>query len=479
MIIELFGLSGSGKTTLAEAMKANGAVLIPMPSRALLVLEACLFWFLHPLLALKLPVLITMRAPRVIWYALFMNGYLGYAARYRRAKALSRAGATTVLDQGFFQLLISLGKLPPTLLKLFPKPDLLAIVEADVSMREKRMKLRGWVPREELGIENRLAWQLNAETTLRDTLPSLEKLVRVYRYDGTQDPQEGSTVLMALAAKQSRTTAQISSMRNLLKTVLALASFLVAQVVRIFQSTPQVVVLMYHAIDCSGWKLSVTPEKFERQISYLARKGLVVQLADVVSYVKGGKKLPVHAAAITFDDGYRDLLTTVLPILERYNVSATVFISSDLSIRTDPTGTPRLTEEELRTLARSPLITIGSHAKTHTKFVELSSEGMYREAKESADTLERISGKRPIFFAYPFGAHSADAERAVKDAGYEAAFGITEGTIYQGDDLFGLRRVQIDGTMNFLFFCLRLTAAVDWNRRIVDLSRRALDRCKF
>jgi peptidoglycan/xylan/chitin deacetylase (PgdA/CDA1 family) len=470
MIIELFGLPGSGKTALAEAMKEEGAMLVPMPSRTRLIFDAGLFWLLHPLLALKLLAHI-MRAPHTMRYALFMNGYVGYAARYRRAQALSRAGAIVVLDQGFFQLIISLDGLPLALLKIFPKPDLLVVVTVGISERERRMTFRGWAPREKSGTENRLAWQRSAETALHNTLPSLETLMWVHRYDGTRNPQEGAAMLMALAAKQSRTTVRISSTRNLLKTILALVSFLVAQVARIFQSTQQVVVLMYHAVDRSGWKLAVSPEVFERQMKYIVRKGWAVSLTDVVSYAKVDKKLSAHAAAITFDDGYRDLLTTVLPILERYSIPATVFISSDLSIRTDPTGTPRLTEEELRTLARSPFITIGSHAKTHTKFVGLSSEEMYREAKESADTLERISGKRPIFFAYPFGARSTDAERAVKDAGYEAAFGITEGTIHQGDNLFRLKRVQIDGTTSHLLFRLRLTHAVDLNRRIVDALR--------
>ncbi len=472
MIIELFGLPGSGKTALAEAMKARGAMLVPVPSRMRLIFDAGLFWLLHPLLAFRLLAHIT-RAPHAMRYALFMNGYVGYAARYRRAQALSRAGAIVVLDQGFFQLIISLDELPLALLKIFPKPNLLVVVTVDISERERRMTSRGWAPREKSGTENRLAWQRNAETALHNMLPSLEILMWVYRYDGTRDPQEGATMLMALTAKQAHTTAHISPGRNSLKTIVIVISFLVAQVAGIFRRTPQVIVLMYHAIDRSGWKLAVSPETFERQMSYLAQKGWVVRLADVVSYVKGEKKLPAHAVAVTFDDGYRDLLKTVLPILERYNIPTTVFISSDLSIRTDPTGTPRLTEEELCTLSRSPLITIGSHAKTHTKFVGLSSEEMYREAKESADRLERISGKRPIFFAYPFGSRSTVAETAVKDAGYEAGFGITEGLIQKGDNLFGLKRVQIDSTMNSLLFRLRLTSAVDWNRRIVDPLRRA------
>ena len=472
MIIELFGLPGAGKTALAGAIQARGAVLVSLPSRTRLLFDAGMFWLVHPLFAYRLLAFGMRRAPRGMRYALFMNGFLGYAARYRRAQVLSLSGAVAILDQGFFQLCISLDALPLALLKLFPKPDLLVVVTADDSVREARMASRGWEPRDKFGAEHRRAWQQNAKTAFRTALSSLERLVRLYRYDGTRDSQEGAQALMALVTEQMRTIAQSSSLRKAFKTIALFASFLVAQFARVFRRAPQIVVLMYHAIDTSAWKLAVPPEAFERQMTYLARKGWAVPLEDVVSYAKKETKISSRAVAVTFDDGYRDVLETVLPILQRYGVPATVFVPSDLGIRTDPSGRARLTGEELHRLSESPLITIGSHAETHRKFSELSSEEINREARESADALARVLRVRPRFFAYPFGARSAATERAVNDAGYEAAFGITEGTIQQGDSLYCLKRVQIDSTMNFLFFRLRLTAAVDWNRRMVDWLRR-------
>lgn len=470
MIIELVGLPGSGKTTVAEAMRVKGAVCISISSRTQLFLSAGMFWLIHPILACELLGFILVQAPREVRYELFVNGYLGYAARYREARLLSRTGALVVLDQGFFQLFVSLEGLSSVLSEAFPKPDVLAVVAAPSSTREERMARRGWAPRAELGPEKRLAWQRRAEAAFHEALPTIERLVRLYRYDGSQNPEEGATALIVFAKKQTIVTSG-SSLRGVLKTVVAILSFVLARLARIFDRTSQVVVLMYHAVDTSGWKLAVSPKVFEQQIKYLLRRGWVVPLADVVAYAKGEKKLGAHAVAVTFDDGYRDVLEVALPILERYGIPATVFIPSDFSVHTDPSGRARLTEEELHTLAHSPLITIGSHAKTHRKFTELSLEEMRNEALESADTLMHIAGERPRFFAYPFGARSADAERAVKDAGYEAAFSITEGTIHSGDNLFRLKRVQVDGTMGFFLFRLRLTSAVDWNRRIVDRLR--------
>jgi peptidoglycan/xylan/chitin deacetylase (PgdA/CDA1 family) len=333
------------------------------------------------------------------------------------------------------------------------------------------MVSRGRTPREETGTENRLAWQKKVETNLNQMLPSLEKMLPIYRYDGTQDPEMGAKALIGFAVTKNDMASRMPFVRNMFKTGVALLSFLGAEIQSIFRRSPQVLVLMYHSVDWSGWKLSVSPETFELQMRYLSKKGWARPLADIVSYAAGKKDLTGHAVAITFDDGYQDLLTTVLPILERYHIPATVFIPSSLSAQTGPTDTPRLTKEELLVLSRSPLITVGSHAKTHTKFTELSQGGMNSESRESSDELALMLGNWPSLFAYPFGSCPPGAEKAVKDAGYEAAFGISEGTIRRGDDLFRLKRVQIDSTMHFFLFRLRLTSAVDLNRRIVDAFR--------
>jgi peptidoglycan/xylan/chitin deacetylase (PgdA/CDA1 family) len=468
MIIELVGLPGSGKTALAEELRKQGVVIVTAPSRTALIYNAVLFWLRHPVFSLRLFIAILRGAPRGMRYSLFMNGYLGNAARQRKARALSRSGAIAVLDQGFFQLPISLGANVQNLLASFPRPEMLVVVTADHAVRMGRIAERGWTPRKHLRQAERIAWEEQAEVIFHSVIPLFEKIVRVYPYDGTQHPKEGATALMSTVGKSRSITGSV--IRNVTKSGVALVSFCISRVARIFSSSPEVVVLMYHSIDTSGWKLSVSPRLFERQIQYLAEKNLGASLADAVLYAKGEKSLS-RAVAVTFDDGYRDLLTTVLPILEKYQIPATVFVPSDLSVHTDPDGRVRLTREELQMLAQQPLVTIGSHAETHRKFPTLSPEEMRHEAGESATELERVVGKRPLFFAYPFGARSAEAERVVKDAGYEAGFGISEGTIHPGDNLFSLKRVQIDGTMSFLLFKLRLTSALDWNRRILNLFR--------
>lgn len=227
----------------------------------------------------------------------------------------------------------------------------------------------------------------------------------------------------------------------------------------------EVTVLMYHAVERSAWKHAVSPEAFERQMRYLAFRGLAVPLEDVVAHSKGEKHLR-RAVAVTFDDGYGDLLVTVLPILERYRIPVTVFVPSDLSAKTSPDARARLSGEELQKLAASPLIMVGSHSRTHRKFTELSRKEAEIEVWGSMEDLNRLTGVRPRFFAYPYGARNAAAEAVVAAAGYEAAFGITDGLVTDRSPRYALPRVQVDATTSPFLFRARLTRAVAWHRRL-------------
>jgi len=66
-----------------------------------------------------------------------------------------------------------------------------------------------------------------------------------------------------------------------------------------------------------------------KQFRFLRRYANVVDLADAVSALRAGRRLPPRAVAITFDDGYRDNLDIAIPILEEYGLPATFFLVPD------------------------------------------------------------------------------------------------------------------------------------------------------
>lgn len=259
-------------------------------------------------------------------------------------------------------------------------------------------------------------------------------------------------------------------MRNILKTALYSIAFLARSVARIFQRDPEVTVLMYHAVDDSGWKHAIPPTVFWKQIDYLRGQRAMVSLADVVAHARGETKLTKHSVALTFDDGYYGLMQ-VMPRLLELGIPFTLFVPSDTTVPTNSARSRRMTWDDIRPFANNPLVTIAAHGRTHRKLTQVPHEEIKGEIEGCIDDIEAKIGKRPFCFAYPYGDKNAAVVHAVREAGYEAAYAITEGTIQTGDDLFILKRVQVDRTVNFSLFCMRLTRAVDIHQHFMRLMR--------
>jgi peptidoglycan/xylan/chitin deacetylase (PgdA/CDA1 family) len=85
-------------------------------------------------------------------------------------------------------------------------------------------------------------------------------------------------------------------------------------------------ILMYHRIAPPGldpWRLRVTPDHFEQQLSALKARFEVISLAEIPH-----RQDFRNTVAITFDDGYADNLLRAKPILEEFETPATVFITT-------------------------------------------------------------------------------------------------------------------------------------------------------
>jgi peptidoglycan/xylan/chitin deacetylase (PgdA/CDA1 family) len=94
------------------------------------------------------------------------------------------------------------------------------------------------------------------------------------------------------------------------------------------------IILMYHSISQDAEAEFVdppnrlSPSLFKRQMAFLSAHRRVVPLSEVVRQVESGMSPPAGTVSITFDDGYLDNLTTAAPILEQYNLTATLFLAT-------------------------------------------------------------------------------------------------------------------------------------------------------
>jgi peptidoglycan/xylan/chitin deacetylase (PgdA/CDA1 family) len=75
-------------------------------------------------------------------------------------------------------------------------------------------------------------------------------------------------------------------------------------------------------------QLSVRLDIFERIIEHVSEHFTPLGLPELVKGMIAGQTLPERAAVVTFDDGYRDNWSTAYPILVKYNVPATIYITT-------------------------------------------------------------------------------------------------------------------------------------------------------
>src|SRR5690554_3038452 len=94
----------------------------------------------------------------------------------------------------------------------------------------------------------------------------------------------------------------------------------------ITRSQPRI--LMYHRFSESPKKGYVSRDVFESQVRHIARYYNAVSMTELVKGVKGEAILKPNSIAITVDDGYYDFYTVAYPILKKYRVPATVFVTT-------------------------------------------------------------------------------------------------------------------------------------------------------
>ena len=95
------------------------------------------------------------------------------------------------------------------------------------------------------------------------------------------------------------------------------------------------VILLYHRVAEPGldpWGLAVSPKHFEEHLEVLGRRGPSLTLSALVETLKSDQPQK-SATAITFDDGYADNLHVAMPLLERHDQRATVFLTTGPIIR--------------------------------------------------------------------------------------------------------------------------------------------------
>lgn len=198
----------------------------------------------------------------------------------------------------------------------------------------------------------------------------------------------------------------------------------------------QVPTLMYHAVSDDLWginELFVSPSELEKQLSYLNEHGyepiFFSDLPNLSDYEK-----PI---LLTFDDGYDNNYTELLPLLEQYNVKATVFVITG-SLNTEH----YLTTEQVKALSDSGLVEIQSHTVDHPDLPTLSREEQEHQLAQSRLDITRITGKIPYVLCYPSGERN-DTTVELAQSYYDFGIDMNGGLWTTQDNYYRVPRIYI------------------------------------
>lgn len=215
---------------------------------------------------------------------------------------------------------------------------------------------------------------------------------------------------------------------------------------------PWVPILCYHRVcpktdpEYRFGSLSVTPERFSRQMSFLKWLGYrAISLQDLTACLAARKNLPKKCFVITFDDGYEDNYLHAFPILRKFSWPATIFLVTGHIGKTnawDSGRTAMLKPEQIEEMQRGGII-FGSHTASHIDMSKESAGKIREELAASYRAVEAIGLRKDIPFCYPYTRYTEEAKSLVKQAGYLCAVAGDQGKLNQSEDLFDLWRVQI------------------------------------
>lgn len=180
--------------------------------------------------------------------------------------------------------------------------------------------------------------------------------------------------------------------------------------------------------------ISMSPQGLRNFIRTLRLMGMrIVSMRDVLTHGKAVIESNRNVL-LTFDDGYENNYLEALPVLETEQCPATIFVLPGRYGGTNEWDQGHLEESQrdrlmslaqMKILAASPMITLGSHGMMHSDLPNLHEDAMRGEIMDSYRILSEEFGDSflPVF-AYPWGYHGEREIRALEESPYQYAFAV-------------------------------------------------------
>jgi peptidoglycan/xylan/chitin deacetylase (PgdA/CDA1 family) len=224
----------------------------------------------------------------------------------------------------------------------------------------------------------------------------------------------------------------------------------------VYSWTLKVPILMYHYIseppeDADKYRkdLSVTPEDFNAQMSYLAENGFeTVDLYELSLAITNKIDLPEKPIVISFDDGYLDNFENAFPILQKYGMQGTFFIITEFI---DERRAGYMTWDNVEEISKAGM-RIESHSKTHPDLSTAERDFIIYEVRGSQETIAAHIGYTPRYFCYPSGRYNEETMAILGELDFWGAVTTADGSWHGFDDRFEWSRVRMRNTTTLAEF---------------------------
>lgn len=174
-------------------------------------------------------------------------------------------------------------------------------------------------------------------------------------------------------------------------------------------------ILTFHSVDEKDSVISYHPQYFSQLLGELDARNIPVMTLDTLLDPQTRQ-----GVAITFDDGMKSVCTNALPVIRDHGVSAHMFLATGV-IGEEPWPRQAGGEPTFEMLDWSEIeklhdagVLVESHTHSHPDMRTLTSEQIEEECTKADELIEKRLGRRPDYFAYPFGYHNKKVRDLVR-----------------------------------------------------------------
>ncbi|MDO4922279.1 MAG: polysaccharide deacetylase family protein [Phascolarctobacterium sp.] len=225
-------------------------------------------------------------------------------------------------------------------------------------------------------------------------------------------------------------------------------------------------VLMYHAVgdeEGTDWPASLImkPQLFESHLRYLTERGYTIVSVEQLAYrLERGESVDKYVA-LSFDDGYKNNYSVVLPLLQKYGAKGSFFV-----INREMGDELHMNEQEIKALIDAGM-ELGSHTYSHNPLAKIEEKYLVWELDTSRYWLKKkFDGYIVRTLAYPNGSYNSTVVAAAKKYGFYRALtghvGVNTADTYKRAPLEMYRVTVADDGNGLEGFKRRLEQAYFW-----------------